>query len=249
MNIRLGDYQAVLADVAADLIFTSPPYNIGSKAPRRDGFRRGGRFDPKSFGAITDYPDSLPEDQYQDAQADFFLWAAKHLAPSGVLVYNHKPRRRDGAMIHPASWFLRPEVAERLTLMEEVIWDRGSTHNHGRNLMWPTTERLYVFRRAGDPYRLDNTSSLQQRSDLWRIPLTPRNGGHNAPFTLTLARDVIDTWSRPGELVCDPYSGSGTTAVAALLLGREFVGSEALPKYHSLATRRIQEQMSMGAAA
>lgn len=238
MDIRLGDYADTLTNVTADLILTSPPYNIGSRAPRRDGQRRGGKFDPKSYGAITDYPDDLPEDEYQDNQAQFFLWAAEHLSPNGTLVYNHKPRRRDGMMLHPAAWFLRPEVTRVLTLMEEVIWDRGSTHNHGRGLMWPTTERLYVFRRADGRYRLDNTAELPERADVWRIDRAKANG-HNAPFPGALAHGVITAWSAPGELVCDPYTGSGTVALAAQNLGRRFVGSELSPKYHKLALARL----------
>ncbi|GAG49666.1 unnamed protein product, partial [marine sediment metagenome] len=141
-DIRLGNYADVLGEVQADLIFTSPPYNIGSKQSRKDGRRKYGEYDPKSYGAITDYPDSLPENEYQDQQEAFFLWVADHLTENGTLVYNHKPRRRNGSMIHPAAWFLRPEVTKVLTLMEEVVWDRGSTHNHSNRLMWPQTERL-----------------------------------------------------------------------------------------------------------
>lgn len=238
-DLRLGRYDRVLGDVRADLIFTSPPYNIGSRGKRQDGFRKVGRFDPKSYGAIRDYPDSLPEGRYQDQQAEFLLWAADHLTDDGTLVYNHKPRRKKGSMIHPAQWFLRPDVQQRLTLMEEVVWDRGSTHNHGRKLLWPQTERLYVFRLADGDYRLQNTEDLPERADVWRIPLTPRTNGHNAPFVLTLARAVIQAFSRPGDLVCDPYMGSGTTAVAASELGRRFAGAEVLEKYHQLSLERV----------
>ena len=251
-DIRLGSYSDVLCDVRPNLIFTSPPYNIGSKAPRRDGFRRQGKFDPKSYGAITDYPDSLPEDEYQDQQAEFFLWAGERLAEGGILVYNHKPRRVNGAMIHPAIWFLRPEVQRVLTLMEEVIWDRGSTHNHSDRLMWPQTERLYVFRRADDRYSFQSHSELPFRSDVWRIANghhAARKTGHNAPFATALAEGVVRAWSKPGDMVCDPYTGSGTTAVAALALGRRFVGSELMPKYHRIATERVSlAQLEMEAS-
>ena len=239
VEIRHGAWNTVLSDVRADLIFTSPPYNIGSKAPRRDGFRGKGKFDPKSYGGITGYPDALPENEYQDQQAAFMVWAADHLSENGTLVYNHKPRRVNGAMVHPAAWFLRPEVTRVLTLMEEVIWDRGSTHNHARQLMWPTTERLYVFRRADGKYRLDNTGDLPQRSDVWRINRPATTGGHACPYSGELAEAVITAWSREGDLVCDPYTGSGTTAVAAQLLGRSFVGSEKEKKYHNLAVQRL----------
>ena len=73
----------------------------------------------------------MPESDYQDQQAAFLIWSAAHITSDGVVVYNHKPRRRNGTvMIYPAEWFLCPEVRDCLTLVEEVIWDRGSTHNH-----------------------------------------------------------------------------------------------------------------------
>lgn len=234
-KVLLGDYREVLSDVTADLILTSPPYNIGSKQPRQDGYRKLGRYDPKSYGAITDYPDSLPEAEYQASQADFLRWAAGHLSKHGVLVYNHK-NRRNGKLISPYRWIDRvPE----LTPMEEVVWDRGSTHNHGRQLMWPTTERLYVFRRTDGTYPFINTNMLPQRSDVWRITPDRSGTGHNAPFPIALAEAAILAWSQPGELVCDPYAGSATTGVAALRLGRRFVGSEVLPKYHRLGQERL----------
>lgn len=239
IDIRHGSWKTALNDVTADLIFTSPPYNIGSKSPRKDGQRNKGKFDTKSYGGITGYADTLPENVYQNQQAEFMVWCAEHLSTNGILVYNHKPRRVDGSMIHPAAWFLRPEVSRVLTLMEEVVWDRGSTHNHARQLMWPHTERLYVFRRADGIYPLANTAALPQRSDVWKInrPATP--GGHACPFSTELAEAVITAWSRPGDLVCDPYTGSGTTAAAAYDLGRNFVGSEKLAKYHKLAVERL----------
>lgn len=240
-SIRRGNYRDVLDDVQADLIFTSPPYNIGTTQARSDGKRRMGLFDPKSFAGITGYDDAMPDDDYADSQEQFLLWAADHLTAGGILAYNHKPRRRSGQMIHPADWFRRPAVMQRLALMEEVVWDRGSTHNHGRALMWPQTERIWVFRRAADAYRFDNTSALQYRSDLWRISLSSfKHGNHCAPMPLEVAKAAVMAWSKPGQLICDPYLGSGTTGAAALLLGRQFVGAEIKPEYASLAEANIR---------
>ena len=147
IDLRLGSYADVLADQvdSIDLIFTSPPYNIGSKAPRQDGRRSSGKYDPKSYGGITGYSDSLPEDEYQQQQIDFLRWCVTALKEDGVLVYNHKPRRKNGVMIHPMQWLL---AVPDLVLMEEIIWDRRSTHNHANKLFWPTTERLYVFQES-----------------------------------------------------------------------------------------------------
>lgn len=247
-EIRLGSYQDTLRDQVGtiDLIFTSPPYNIGSKAPRQDGRRRDGGYDPKSYGGITGYADSLPEDEYQDQQVAFLEWAARALKDDGTLVYNHKPRRKNGVMIHPLQWLLR---CPDLSLMEEIVWDRGSTHNHANRLFWPTTERLYVFRKSEGAYRFLNTDRLEFRDDHWEIPLSSRKAtekGHACPFSERLTINVIEAFTAPGDLVCDPYSGSGTTAVVAAAMGRSFVGSELDSSYHRQSVKRLQAvQMEM----
>ena len=56
---------------------------------------------------------------------------------------------------------------------------------------------------------------------------------------LWLMQALVRDYSRPGDLVCDPFVGSGTTAVAALSEGRRFIGAEAMPEHHAIATRRL----------
>jgi DNA modification methylase len=238
-DVRLGDYRNALTDVRARLILTSPPYNIGSKAPRKDGMRKHGKYDQKSFGAIRDYPDDLPEPEYQDSQEALLLWCADHLIKDGVLAYNHKPRHRNHCLISPHEWFLRPAVRKRLTQVDEIVWDRGSTHNHDPHMFWPTTERVYVFRRTDGPYRFRNHKDLPHRDDVWRINRA-KNIGHCSPFPLELVETAILAWSGLGDLVCDPYLGSGTAAVVARKLGRRFVGSEQQKTYHQLALDRLK---------
>lgn len=224
-----------------DLILTSPPYNIGSRSPRKDGMRKHGQFDPKSYGGITGYIDNLDESIYQANQITTMRLMAQALKHDGVLVYNHKPRRKNGVMIHPMTWI--GQVHE-LTLMEEIIWDRGSTHNHSKHLFWPTTERLYVFRRTDGKYRLDqktNNTDAKFKKDLWHVPLSNKPAdGHACPFAETLANNVVKAFARPGDVVCDPYSGSGTTGVAALKNGCWYVGSEMDENYMAASAARLR---------
>jgi DNA modification methylase len=238
-NLYRGSYSDTLLNhVSANLICTSPPYNIGSRCPAKTGKRnsRLKTYDPKSYRGIREYQDSLPEERYQESQVVFLKWCEEHLADDGILAYNHKPRRKDGRLIHPLEWISR---VPQLSLMEEIIWDRGSTHNHSSGLMWPHTERIYILHRTGDKYCLKNTRDLDFRSDVWRIPRSPVNG-HNAPFPEALARAIIRAWSKPGQLVIDPYMGSGTTGAAAISLGRNFAGAEILNKYYQMVVNRMK---------
>ena len=65
---------------------------------------------------------------------------------------------------------------------------------------------------------------------------------HPAPFGLPLARDHIASWSAPGDVVLDPFVGSGTTAKAARDLGRRYIGFEINPDYCALAEQRLVRQ-------
>jgi site-specific DNA-methyltransferase (adenine-specific) len=82
-----------------------------------------------------------------------------------------------------------------------------------------------------------------QRFNVWEMPTESQGQDHPAPFPLALARDHIATWSNPGDLVLDPFSGSGTTAKAAKELGRRFLGLEINPEYCAIAERRIAQQV------
>ena len=66
---------------------------------------------------------------------------------------------------------------------------------------------------------------------------------HPATFPFDLARDHIASWSNPGDLVLDPFSGSGTTAKAAKTLGRQFIGLEVNPDYCAIAEQRIAQEV------
>ena len=57
---------------------------------------------------------------------------------------------------------------------------------------------------------------------------------------IDLAVKLIDRFSKPGELIYDPFMGTGTTAIASILTGRKWIGSEISKSYHSLSLERIE---------
>lgn len=81
-----------------------------------------------------------------------------------------------------------------------------------------------------------------QRFNIWEIGPQRQKGSavHPAPFPLALARDHILSWSNPGELVFDPFAGSGTTLIAALQNGRNAHGVEISSKYYEMILTRIK---------
>ena len=80
------------------------------------------------------------------------------------------------------------------------------------------------------------------RFNVWEIPSEKANRtGHPAVFPKQIANDHILTWSNPGDIVFDPFLGSGTTAVAAVNTGRHYIGFELDEKYFQIACRRLDE--------
>ena len=60
-----------------------------------------------------------------------------------------------------------------------------------------------------------------------------------------MAHDHIISWSNPGDLVLDPFAGSGTTGIQALQLGRRFVGTEIAPEYFDMMNTELQNLQSL----
>lgn len=83
---------------------------------------------------------------------------------------------------------------------------------------------------------------LEHTKSVWTFPPEPaRRIGHPAPFPVELPRRLIELYTFAGEVVLDPFMGSGQTAIAALKTGRRYVGYEVSPEYVALAEKRIQE--------
>lgn len=81
---------------------------------------------------------------------------------------------------------------------------------------------------------------------VWEIPRARPCGSHTAPFPEGLARRCVLAGSRPGDLVLDPFAGSGTAGVAALKLGRRFLGIELSEAYCGEARQRLAQAAGQG---
>ena len=86
------------------------------------------------------------------------------------------------------------------------------------------------------------TKQTKQRGNIWEYvvgSVKGETGTHPAPFPEKLARDHIYSWSNEGDLVYDPFMGSGTTAKMAHLLKRNWIGSEISKEYVEIANKRL----------
>jgi DNA modification methylase len=81
------------------------------------------------------------------------------------------------------------------------------------------------------------SAEFSKRNNWWYVP--PQRGEHPAVFPEQLAADHIASWSNPGDVVLDPFMGSGTTGKMAVLAGRDFIGIEISAEYLEIARERI----------
>jgi DNA modification methylase len=141
---------------------------------------------------------------------------------------------KDGVTISPLSWIFKT----KWLLHQEIVWDRGSTHNKNVAYLHDQTERIYWLSKTNKPYY---DHSLGVLGTIWRMNFGTKTL-HPAPFCEELPLRCIKMCSRPGDVVLDCFCGSGTTGVAAKKLGRKFIGVEKHDKPENLpdAIKRIE---------
>ena len=88
--------------------------------------------------------------------------------------------------------------------------------------------------------KLINLQKYGKRYNIWNIPASTKIKSHSAVFPEKLAEDHIVSWSNEGDLVFDPFLGSGTTGKMALKNGRNFIGIEKVEEYFNIAKERIE---------
>jgi DNA modification methylase len=98
-------------------------------------------------------------------------------------------------------------------------------------------EPFYLLTRSRDYWFGDAPA----QGDVWRIPVAPHAGAHFATFPLTFPVRCITAGCKPGGVVLDPFSGSGTTGQAARITGHPYVGIDLSAAYHDMAIKRYAQ--------
>jgi site-specific DNA-methyltransferase (adenine-specific) len=227
-DLRLGDCLNVMremSDGSVDAVVTSPPYNTLPASNKPSGLHgpKGGR-GKWVAKAANGYFDQRPEAEYQ-------AWLRKVVAEClrvsrGLVWVNHKVRYRDGYAVHPVRFLPFPIYAE-------VIWDRRVSMALNCKRYAPSHECLLAFGK-----RAYWDDSLNTCMSVWQIA-PQRSEDHPCPFPLEIARRPVMSSCPPGGTVLDPLLGSGTTGVACINTGRNFIGIEIDPGYFTIAERRI----------
>lgn len=235
-RLILGDTLTELRKLPDDIVdvgVTSPPYNKQEK-------HKGWLVKNVVYDA---YKDAVPEAEYRQNQVDTLNEIYRITAQGGSFFYNHKIRWERGEMFHPMDWLRRTNW----TVKQEIIWDRVLAANIRGWRFWQVDERVYwLYKPVGSHLIGKELKSVDAKlTSIWRGVPEGKNP-HPAPFPLWLpARIIIAILGadNPG-VALDPYVGSGTTAVAAKLLGHRYIGIDRSEAYIQMAQDRLLNAQS-----
>ena len=234
-TIHQGDALALLSKLPAgsiDLVVTDPPFAIDFRAQRGNYNRTGSR--------VLDGYREVPPDQYRDFTNRWMEEAFRVLSPAGSLYVF-------------SGWNRLKEVLCGL--------DRAGFHtvNH---LIWKfqfgvftrrryVTSHYHILFAVKDPSDYTFNKQDHYPEDVWVIPREYWKGRKKTATKLPrdLVSRILAYSSDPGDLVLDPFIGSGTVAVVAREMERHFLGFELSEEYCAFALERLREEGMRGGRA
>jgi len=243
-RVLVGDCVEVMAGLAAgsvDMVFADPPYNLQlSGELLRPNYSRVDGVD-EDWDRFADFQ------AYDRFTAAWLAEARRVLKPDGALwvIGSYHNIYRVGARLQDLGFWILNDIVWRKSNPMPNFRGKRFTNAH-ETLIWAARDResRYTFN-----YRQMKAlnEDLQMRSD-WLIPLCGgperlREAGgekvHPTQKPEALVYRAVLAASRPGEVVLDPFAGTGTTLAVAKRLGRRFIGIERSPRYAAWARERV----------
>ena len=222
-----------LPDGVVNCIITSPPYNVGLE--------------------YDEYDDNKPYDDYLKWIREIFRESYRVLAEDGRMCINIGDGKNGSIPTHSDFIQIAKEIGFHILTI--IVWNKNNSSNRTAwgSFMNPSSpsfprcfEYILVFRKT---MKLTHTgvATIERKEFIdWSNGLWEFNGerlskvGHPAAFPIELPKRCIRLFTYEGDVVLDPFMGSGTTAVAALWENRKYIGFELSEEYYKLATERLE---------
>jgi len=178
--------------------------------------------------------------------------ADMHVSPEHPHAF---PRQKEQWCMGTASHIV-VALSQLLYYKAELIWSRGRwTSNFAKRMacapgspaVLVQHSKILLFRKPGGRNgayqypQLSGSEKAQWCRSVWEHVQPDSRNAHPAPMPLAMAEGLITAWSLPPDVILDPFIGSGTTAVAADRLGRNFFGCDISPDYVKMSLDRISQ--------
>lgn len=218
-----------MKEESIDLIFADPPYNLSGS----------NNLTVRSGKPVTCYKGKWDEiDNLHQFNLHWIKECKRLLKSTGTLwisgtLHNHPSI---GMALKELGWWI----------INDIVWYKpNATPLLSRNRFVPSTELIWVASKTKKYYfdyaLAKNLNNGKQMRNLWTIPAKRHITPHPAEKPEELIERIIRIGSKNGDIILDPFFGSGTTAVVAKKLGRNFIGIEINSKYMQYATKRLKD--------
>jgi len=224
-------------DDSIHLMVTSPPYNVGKE-----------------------YDDDLSLDEYLELLTSVFSQTHRKLVTGGRACINiANIGRKPYIPLHAMVTEIMLDLG--FLMRGEIIWDKsasaggscawGSWMSASNPVLRDYHEYILVF--SKDSYSKNKAQEkrdtighdefIQWTQSVWRFPaVNAKRIGHPAPFPVELPHRLINLYTYEGDVVLDPFCGSGTTCIAAMNNNRHYIGYDIKREYIELSEKRISNQ-------
>ncbi len=218
-----------IPDKSVDIIITSPPYNLLNSTG--NGLKKNTRCGKWKNAAIKDgykdYDDNMPYTEYVEWQKQCVAQMCRIIKDDGAVFYNNKNRVQGGLLQD------RREIVKDFPLRQIITWKRSGAINFNAGYFLPTTEQIYLI--CNKNFKLKKGAN--KWTDVWEIKQEMKNP-HPAPFPEELIDRIVQ--STTGQIILDPFGGSGTTAISSIKDNRNFILIEKSNFYCKMAKARIE---------
>ncbi|HJD61292.1 MAG TPA: site-specific DNA-methyltransferase [Rickettsia endosymbiont of Columbicola hoogstraali] len=196
----------------------------------KDG--HGGKWSNAALlNGYKNHTDCMPHDEYVKWQRACLNEMLRVIADDGAIFYNHKWRVQGGVLLD------RQDIISGFPVRQIIIWQRKGGINFNPGYFLPTYEVIYLI--CKKDFKL--TPKANAYGDVWEFT-QEMNNDHLAPFPVALIERIISSTNT--KIVLDPFIGSGTTAISAQKLNRNYIGIEISQNYVNKAQLRMNNHLS-----
>jgi DNA modification methylase len=221
----------------ADMVFTSPPYNSGGNSGT-GGYRGNQNRETKDFYHEQEKSDNWTKEEYFNFSISILNNISVHTKDNTPILWNimYNANSRDdyGKIVFSE---LNP-----FKVKETIIWDKGVGMNICSTGILSRTCELIFLMSKGEKYYTNQDNEVYW--NVWRISNKQGENmkwGHGASFPIELPFEGINKFSAKSAIIYEPFTGSGTTMVAAHQLKRKCYGMELDPKYCQVIIDRMRK--------